>query len=30
VPALPRNPTGKIQKMVLREPYWQNTERKIG
>jgi acyl-CoA synthetase (AMP-forming)/AMP-acid ligase II len=30
VPALPRNPTGKIQKMVLREPYWQNSERKIG
>lgn len=30
VPALPRNPTGKIQKMVLREPYWQNAERKIG
>lgn len=26
---LPRNPTGKILKKVLREPYWQNQERAI-
>jgi len=26
---LPRNPTGKILKKVLREPYWENQERAI-
>lgn len=30
IDALPRNPTGKIQKMVLREPYWHNIDRRIG
>jgi len=30
IDALPRNPTGKIQKMVLREPHWQSTDRRIG
>ena len=30
IDALPRNPTGKIQKMVLREPFWKNTNRRIG
>ncbi|MDG0978844.1 MAG: long-chain-fatty-acid--CoA ligase [Halieaceae bacterium] len=30
IDALPRNSTGKIQKMVLREPYWQQTNRQIG
>ena len=30
IDALPRNPTGKIQKMVLREPYWNNSDRRIG
>jgi acyl-CoA synthetase (AMP-forming)/AMP-acid ligase II len=27
--ALPRNPSGKILKRVLREPYWQGHERRI-
>ncbi|HXZ93155.1 MAG TPA: long-chain-fatty-acid--CoA ligase, partial [Burkholderiales bacterium] len=27
--AIPRNPTGKILKRVLREPYWQGRERRI-
>jgi fatty-acyl-CoA synthase len=27
--AIPRNPSGKILKRVLREPYWQGRERKI-
>ena len=27
---LPRNPSGKILKTVLREPYWQASERSIG
>lgn len=26
---LPRNPSGKILKKTLREPYWKNRERKI-
>ncbi|MEP6682597.1 MAG: AMP-binding protein [Parafilimonas sp.] len=26
---LPRNPTGKILRRLIREPYWQNEERKI-
>jgi len=28
--ALPRNPTGKILKRVLREPYWKGRERAVG
>jgi acyl-CoA synthetase (AMP-forming)/AMP-acid ligase II len=27
--AIPRNPTGKILKRVLREPYWRGKERRI-
>ncbi|MEX2199544.1 MAG: AMP-binding protein [Burkholderiales bacterium] len=27
--AIPRNPTGKILKRVLREPYWRGRERRI-
>ncbi len=30
VAALPRNPTGKILRRELREPYWQGETRKIG
>lgn len=30
VDALPRNPSGKILKTVLREPYWAGHERRIG
>ena len=30
VTELPRNPSGKILKKNLREPYWQNAERAIG
>jgi acyl-CoA synthetase (AMP-forming)/AMP-acid ligase II len=26
---IPRNPTGKILKRVLREPYWRGRERRI-
>ena len=29
VDALPRTPSGKIQKHVLREPYWQGRERQV-
>jgi acyl-CoA synthetase (AMP-forming)/AMP-acid ligase II len=29
VEALPRNPSGKILKRVLREPYWQGRERAV-
>ncbi len=29
IDALPRNPSGKILKTVLREPYWQNVDRRI-
>jgi len=29
VDALPRNPTGKILKRVLREPYWKGQERSV-
>lgn len=28
--ALPTNPTGKIDKKAIREPYWQGCERQIG
>jgi acyl-CoA synthetase (AMP-forming)/AMP-acid ligase II len=29
VAALPRNPSGKILKRVLREPYWQGQDRAV-
>jgi len=29
VDVLPRNPTGKILKRELREPYWQGKERRV-
>jgi acyl-CoA synthetase (AMP-forming)/AMP-acid ligase II len=29
VPALPRNPTGKILKKDLRAPYWQGRDRSL-
>lgn len=29
VPALPRNPSGKILKAALREPYWRDRTRKV-
>jgi acyl-CoA synthetase (AMP-forming)/AMP-acid ligase II len=29
VDTLPRNPSGKIMKRVLREPYWQEKERLV-
>jgi long-chain acyl-CoA synthetase len=27
---LPRNPSGKLLKTVLREPYWKGKERRVG
>ena len=30
VDELPRNPSGKILKKILRQPYWENNERGIG
>jgi len=30
IAALPRNPSGKILKTELREPYWQGVDRRIG
>jgi acyl-CoA synthetase (AMP-forming)/AMP-acid ligase II len=30
IDALPRNPSGKILKKVLRQPYWENRDRDIG
>ncbi len=30
VDALPRNPTGKILKKDLREPYWEGMDRRVG
>lgn len=29
IDAIPRNPTGKILKRVLREPYWRGKERRV-
>jgi acyl-CoA synthetase (AMP-forming)/AMP-acid ligase II len=29
VDALPRNPSGKILKRVLRAPYWEGRERQV-
>jgi fatty-acyl-CoA synthase len=29
VAAIPRNPTGKILKRVLREPYWKGKTRRV-
>lgn len=30
VEEIPRNPSGKILKRVIREPYWQSSERQVG
>ena len=30
VEEIPRNPSGKVLKRVLREPYWQASERRVG
>ncbi len=30
VEVLPRNPSGKLLKRQLREPYWAGVERRIG
>ena len=30
IEALPRNPSGKILRKDLREPYWKDTERRVG
>jgi fatty-acyl-CoA synthase len=30
VPALPKNPQGKILKRELREKYWKGKERRVG
>lgn len=29
VEALPRNPSGKVLKRVLREPYWAGREKRV-
>jgi len=29
VEAIPRNPSGKILKRELREPYWEGHERRV-
>jgi len=30
LPALPRNPSGKLMKRALRAPYWEGKDRAIG
>jgi len=30
VSALPRNPSGKVIKRELREPYWKGHKRRVG
>jgi fatty-acyl-CoA synthase len=30
VSSLPRTATGKLQKFIIREPYWQGVERRVG
>jgi acyl-coenzyme A synthetase/AMP-(fatty) acid ligase len=30
VAALPRTATGKLQKFLLREPYWRDRARRVG
>jgi acyl-CoA synthetase (AMP-forming)/AMP-acid ligase II len=30
VDVLPRNPSGKVLKKDLREPYWEGRERRVG
>ena len=30
VESLPRTATGKLQKFLIREPYWQGVERRVG
>ena len=30
VESLPRTATGKLQKFVIREQYWQGVERRVG
>jgi acyl-coenzyme A synthetase/AMP-(fatty) acid ligase len=27
---LPRNPTGKVLKRTLRQPYWEGRDRQVG
>jgi long-chain acyl-CoA synthetase len=29
-PSLPRNPSGKLLKRQLREPYWAGVDRQVG
>jgi fatty-acyl-CoA synthase len=30
IESLPRTATGKLQKFLIREPYWQGVERRVG